>query len=131
MSNGVRTLVTLSGIVTLTSVTQPSCVLSILFSSQKAKSGMVVKALPERLRLTYLLAVFIASAILGSIGTFALIVTLIGLSGLLAGWLSRYFFKSSTLFMVLPPPLCPKQSVVEKMNIAKTAKILAVLAIER
>jgi hypothetical protein len=89
-------LVTLFGMVTLV-----SSVLQLL----KASLGMVVKALPEILRFTYLPAELIASVIFGSVDALALIVIFIGSSELLAGCLSRYSFNSSAVLKLFPPLL--------------------------
>ena len=76
--------------------------------------GILVNALPERLRLTYFPAEFIAFAMSFIIGSLAFMVTFIGLSRLLAGWLSRYAFNASALLRLLPPPVPPEQSAAEK-----------------
>jgi hypothetical protein len=55
-------------------------------------------------------------------GILALMVTFIGLSGLLAGRLSRYSLSAEALLTIFPPPLCPKQAVVDKANNA--AKVI-------
>lgn len=121
-------MVTLLGMVTLVRLVQPrkACcpilvtllgmfMLVRLVQFKKTFSSIVVKTLPESLRFTYLPAEFITSAILGSISTLALIVTFIGLSGPLAGFLSRYALKSSALLMGFPS-FCIKQDVVERTN---------------
>jgi len=89
-------LVTLLGIVIPTSVLQPSN----LSLSKKALSGMMVIVLPERLRLTYLPDDFITSTTFSNHRSLMIIETFIGLSGLLAGCLSRNSFNASALFMV-------------------------------
>jgi len=73
---------------------------------------MLVKAVPIRVRLTYFSAEYIASLISGSIGSLAAIEIFSGLSGLLAGWLSRYAFNSSALLMILPPPQAAKEKPI-------------------
>jgi hypothetical protein len=97
--------------------------LTSIFKFLKALSGISVKALPERLRLTYLPADVIALAMFGSIGPLAFIVTLIGLSGVLAGCLSRYAFNSSALFRLLP--LLPVQDAIEKIRTTVKAATMA------
>jgi len=89
-------LVMLLGIIIPASAVQP----------KKAPSGIVVIVLPERSRLTYLPADFIASAIFSIISSFAFMAILIGLSGLFADWLLRYAVSSSTLLIFLPPLVC-------------------------
>jgi hypothetical protein len=77
----------LSGIVTLTRFLQ----------SLKTFTGIAVKGLALRSRLTYFSARIMAALILFSVNLFAFTETVIGLSGLLAGCLSRYFFSVATL----------------------------------
>jgi transcriptional regulator with XRE-family HTH domain len=112
-------LVTLFGIVIPVSVVHAlyACLPVPLL---KIKAGMLVKPSPERVRLTYLSVDLITSAIFPIIRSFAFMETLIGLSGLLAGWLSRYAFSSSALLRLLPPPLppLPEQFTIEKANTA-------------
>ena len=139
MSNGVRTLVTLLGMVTLARLVQlskakDSMLVTLLgmvmpvrpMQLLKAFFGIVVNALPERLRLIYLLLSTKAALILGNIVSSAFIVTFIGLSGLFLGWLLIYFFKSSTLLKLLPP-LCPEQAAIENPITATSAIILNTL----
>jgi len=82
---------------------------------------MIVNASPERVRLTYLPDDVIASEIFGIMGALAFILTLIGLSGLLAGCLSRYSFNASALLKLLPPS--PEQDAIENPITEKRAII--------
>ena len=78
---------------------------------------MLVKASPERVRLTYLSEDLMACAMSFNIWSSAFMATFIGLPGLLADCLSRYAFNASGLLKVWP-----EQAAAEKTNTATAVK---------